>query len=62
MEQVEQYPVMSQVAPGAIRGQLPAAPPVQGEPFEAMLRDVNEYSTRYHALAVAEFFRVLSGE
>lgn len=42
MEQVEAYPVLSQVKPGEIRAQLPAAPPQQGEPFEAMLRDVNE--------------------
>ncbi len=42
MEQVEQYPVLSQVAPGVIRGQLPAQPPRAGEPFEALLRDVDD--------------------
>lgn len=42
MEQVEQYPVMSQVAPGAIRGHLPALPPRVGEPFEALMRDVDD--------------------
>lgn len=42
LESVEQYPVQSRVKPGEIRAKLPAAPPVRGEPFEAMLRDVNE--------------------
>lgn len=41
-ENVEQYPVMSQVQPGEIRQQLPDAPPQQGEPFAAMLQDVHE--------------------
>lgn len=38
--QVEQYPVLSQVKPGEIRSQLPEAPPLEGEPFEDILRDV----------------------
>lgn len=38
--QVEQYPVLSQVQPGEIRAQLPPDPPQTGEPFEAMLADV----------------------
>jgi aromatic-L-amino-acid decarboxylase len=42
MENVEQYPVLSQVQPGAIRAQLPAAPPLEGESFEAILRDVEK--------------------
>lgn len=37
---VEQYPVLSQVQPGEIRAQLPPDPPQTGEPFEAMLADV----------------------
>jgi aromatic-L-amino-acid decarboxylase len=41
-EQVEKYPVMAQVAPGQVRASLPAAPPNRGEPFEAMLRDVEQ--------------------
>src|SRR5215471_3477066 len=41
-EQVENYPVMAQVAPGQVRASLPAAPPNRGEPFEAMLRDVEQ--------------------
>lgn len=42
LENVEKYPVKSQVKPGEIRAQLPAAPPVQGEPFDALLRDVEK--------------------
>ena len=39
---VEALPVLSQVEPGQVRGQLPAEPPLAGEPFSAMLRDVEE--------------------
>ncbi len=42
LERVEQYPVLSQVKPGEIRARLPAAAPTQGEPFEALLRDVEK--------------------
>lgn len=42
MEQIEQYPVLSQVKPGEIRRRLPASPPQQGEPFEMMMRDLDE--------------------
>jgi aromatic-L-amino-acid/L-tryptophan decarboxylase len=41
-QQVEQYPVMSQVKPGEIRSQLPPAPPLRGESFDAILRDVEQ--------------------
>lgn len=41
-EEVEQYPVMSQVKPGEIRAQLPPAPPAHGEPFDVILRDVEQ--------------------
>src|SRR5579871_1805272 len=37
---VETFPVLSQVKPGDIRASLPAIPPAQGEPFEALLKDV----------------------
>ena len=40
MEQVESYPVLSQVELGQILASLPASPPMQGEPVEAMLKDV----------------------
>ncbi len=39
-EQVEKYPVMSQVQPGEIRARLPHAPPEHGEAFETILADV----------------------
>jgi len=39
-EQIETYPVLSQAAPGDVRAALPSAPPEQGEPFAAMLADV----------------------
>ncbi len=42
LRDVAQYPVLSQVEPGEIRRRLPAAPPERGEPFDAMLRDVQE--------------------
>jgi aromatic-L-amino-acid decarboxylase len=42
MERVEQLPVLSQVKPGEVRGRLTELPPEQGEPFEAILKDVNE--------------------
>ena len=35
-------PVMAQTAPGEIRAKLPPAPPEQGEPFDAMLRDFDD--------------------
>jgi aromatic-L-amino-acid decarboxylase len=37
---IESFPVLSQVKPGEIRASLPATPPEQGEPFEALLKDV----------------------
>lgn len=41
-ERVESLPVMSPVEPGEIREKLPDAPPDEGEPFEAVLKDVEE--------------------
>ena len=41
MERVEALPVLAQVKPGEIRAALPAAAPEQGEPFEAILADVD---------------------
>jgi aromatic-L-amino-acid decarboxylase len=41
-EHIEQYPVLSPVAPGEVRAMLPAAPPEQGEPFAAMMADVEQ--------------------
>jgi len=42
MERVEELPVLSKVAPGEVRGRLPEHPPESGEPFEAVLRDLDE--------------------
>jgi aromatic-L-amino-acid decarboxylase len=39
---VGELPVAAQVEPGAVRGRLPESPPEQGEPFEAMLRDLDD--------------------
>ena len=39
-ERIESYPVLSQVQPGEIRAGLPSTPPQQGEPFAAMLADI----------------------
>ena len=42
LENIEQYPVKSQVNPGDIATTLPMLPPEQGEPFEQLLSDVEE--------------------
>jgi aromatic-L-amino-acid decarboxylase len=39
---VESFPVLSRVKPGEIRAALPPNPPAEGEPFDALLRDVGE--------------------
>jgi aromatic-L-amino-acid decarboxylase len=57
-ERIESFPVLSQLAPGDVRGALPAEPPELGERFEAMLADVERIilpgithwqSPRFHA-------------
>ncbi|MDX6695320.1 MAG: aromatic-L-amino-acid/L-tryptophan decarboxylase [Blastocatellia bacterium] len=40
-ERVEQLPVLSQVEPGDLTSQLPAAPPADGEPMSEILADVD---------------------
>lgn len=40
-ERLADRPVMSTVAPGEVRGLLPAAPPEQPEPFEQVLADLD---------------------
>jgi aromatic-L-amino-acid decarboxylase len=42
MRRVESLPVRSSVEPGAVRAMLPAEPPARGEPFAAMLRDMDD--------------------
>jgi len=39
---IESYPVLSRAEPGQIRASLPANPPSQGEPFAAILGDVEK--------------------
>lgn len=41
-EQVESYPVLSQVNPGDIRAGLPEHPPEHGEPFDLVLKDFEQ--------------------
>ena len=58
---IESFPVLSQVKPGQIRASLPANPPAQGESFETIAeRCRTADSAGRHALAVAEFLRLLS--
>jgi aromatic-L-amino-acid decarboxylase len=42
LERVGEYPVLAQVKPGELRAKLPPAPPEHGEPFAALLRDLDE--------------------
>src|SRR5215467_3185837 len=39
---IESYPVLSRAEPGQIRASLPANPPSHGEPFDAILVDVEK--------------------
>ena len=41
-ENIESYPVLSQVQPGELRDALPPKPPRQGESFEELLKDVSD--------------------
>ena len=40
-QSVESLPVLSKVQPGEIRAALPSSAPVDGEPFESILRDID---------------------
>lgn len=42
LERVGDLPVLARVAPGEIRARLPAEAPEEGEPFAAVLRDLDE--------------------
>jgi aromatic-L-amino-acid decarboxylase len=42
LQRVGDLPVTARVEPGEIRARLPDGPPEHGEPFEAMLRDLDE--------------------
>src|SRR5450631_4891480 len=41
-QRVESFPVLSRTEPGQIRASLPENPPTKGEPFEAILGDVEK--------------------
>ncbi|HLP60794.1 MAG TPA: pyridoxal-dependent decarboxylase, partial [Candidatus Deferrimicrobium sp.] len=41
-QNIEDFPVKSQVKPGDIKQQLPLSPPEQGEPFETIMKDVDQ--------------------
>jgi aromatic-L-amino-acid decarboxylase len=41
-QRIESFPVLSQIQPGQIRASLPSDPPLQGEGFETIMRDVDE--------------------
>ena len=41
-ENIEKFPVLSQVNPGDIKSQLPNTPPVEGQSFDQIMGDVNE--------------------
>ena len=60
---IESFPVLSRLEPGQIRASLPADPPLQGR---SLSRDSGRHrkadSARHHALAIAEFLRLLSFE
>jgi aromatic-L-amino-acid decarboxylase len=42
LDRVGELPVLAQVEPGELRARLPASPPERGEPFAAVLRDLDE--------------------
>lgn len=42
LERIESHPVLARVSPGEVRGLLPASPPERGEPFDALLADLDE--------------------
>ena len=42
LEEVRDYPVLSQVEPGEIKAALPASPPEEAESFAAVLRDLDQ--------------------
>ena len=42
LKRVGELPVLARVEPGQLRARLPASPPERGEPFSAVLRDLDE--------------------
>ncbi len=41
-EKIESFPVLSRVEPGQIRDLLPSEPPINGDSFESILKDVDD--------------------
>jgi aromatic-L-amino-acid decarboxylase len=66
LEQVGDYPVLAQVEPGDIRSRLPASPPEKGEPFTAVLDDLDEILlpglTHWQSPRFFAYFAVSSSE
>ena len=64
LERLEEFPVMSRVKPGEIREQLPTAAPEAGEPFEAVLADLDRIIlpgiTHWQAPGFFAYFRANS--
>ena len=42
LRDIERFPVMSRVKPGEVRGKLPSAPPLRGEPMDRIFADFKE--------------------
>jgi len=42
MENIENYPVKSSVGPGEIFSKIPDSPPAHSEPFDSLIRDIDE--------------------
>jgi aromatic-L-amino-acid decarboxylase len=42
LERVDELPVLARIAPGQVRAALPTRAPEEGEPFSAILRDLDE--------------------
>lgn len=42
LQDIERFPVLSRAVPGDLRRRLPAHPPETGEPFQAVLKDLDE--------------------
>jgi aromatic-L-amino-acid/L-tryptophan decarboxylase len=66
LERVGDLPVLAQVEPGDVRARLPASPPERGEPFDAVLRDLDEILvpglTNWQSPRYFAYFAVSSSE
>jgi aromatic-L-amino-acid/L-tryptophan decarboxylase len=66
LERVGELPVLAQVEPGYVRSRLPASPPDQGEPFSAVLKDVDEIllpaMTHWQSPRYLAYFGISSSE